>query len=79
MIEDIEYLENENIKVYSKTKGYKYTKEKLNKISLEINTNTNKTATLRNKQGNIEIFSKILYLTNLKTLLYLFTERFFSS
>ena len=32
MIEDIEYLENENIKVYSKTKGYKYTKEKLNKI-----------------------------------------------
>ena len=30
---------------------------RLKKISLEINTNTNKTVTLRNKQGNIEIFS----------------------
>ena len=29
---------------------------RLKKISLEINTNTNKTVTLRNKQGNIEIF-----------------------
>ena len=32
-------------------------KEKLKKISLEINTKNNKTVNLRNKQGNIEIFS----------------------
>ena len=31
--------------------------EKIKKFSLKINTNTNKTATLRNKQGNIEIFA----------------------
>ena len=29
---------------------------RLKKISLEINTNTNKTVALKNKQGNIEIF-----------------------
>ena len=30
---------------------------RLKKISLEINTNTNKSITLKNKQGNIEIFT----------------------
>ena len=30
---------------------------KLKKISLEINTNTNKIVVLKNKQGNVEIFS----------------------
>ena len=31
--------------------------DRLKKISLGINANTNKTITLRNKRGNIEIFS----------------------
>ena len=58
-IEEITFLNQNTINQLIKNNLLNYFKngEKLRKISLEINTNTNKTVTVRNKQGNIEIFS----------------------
>ena len=58
-IEQITFLNQNTINQLIKNNLLNYFKngEKLRKISLEINTNTNKTVTVRNKQGNIEIFS----------------------
>ena len=58
-IEKITFLNQNTINQLIKNNLLNYFKngEKLRKISLEINTNTNKTVTVRNKQGNIEIFS----------------------
>ena len=58
-IEEITFLNQNTINQLIKNKLLNYfkQKEKLKKISLEINTNTNKTVILKNKQGNIEIFS----------------------
>ena len=58
-IEKITFLNQNTINQLVKNNLLNYFKneEKLRKISLEINTNTNKTVSLRNKQGNIEIFS----------------------
>ena len=57
-IEEITFL-NQNIinqLIKEKLLNYFNKEEKLKKISLEINTNINKTVTLRDKQGNIEIY-----------------------
>ena len=58
-IEEITFLNQNTINQLIKNNLINYFnhEERLKKISLEINTNTNKTVTLRNKQGNIEIFS----------------------
>ena len=58
-IEEITFLNQNTINQLIKNNLINYFKheEKLKKLSLEINTNANKTITLRNKQGNIEIFS----------------------
>jgi len=58
-IEEITFLNQNTINQVIKNNLLNYFnhEEKLKKLSLEINTNTNKTITLRNKQGNIEIFS----------------------
>ena len=57
-IKEITFLNQNTINQLIKENLLNYFKqeEKLKKISLEINTNTNKTIALRNKQGNIEIF-----------------------
>ena len=58
-IEEITFLnQNTNNQIIKNNLlNYFNHEEKLKKISLEINTNTNKTVSLRNKQGNVEIFS----------------------
>ena len=58
-IEEITFLNQNTINQLIKNNLINYFnhEERLKKISLEIDTNTNKTVTLRNKQGNIEIFS----------------------
>ena len=58
-IEEITFLNQNTINQLIKNNLINYFnhEEKLKKISLEINTNTNRTVALRNKQGNIEIFS----------------------
>ena len=58
-IEGITFLNQNTINQLIKNNLINYFnhEEKLKKISLKIDTNTNKTVTLRNKQGNIEIFS----------------------
>ena len=58
-IEQITFLNQNTINQLIKENLLNYfnQEEKTKKISLEINTNNNKTVTLRNKQGNIEIFS----------------------
>ena len=58
-IEKITFLNQNTINQLIKNNLINYFnhEEKLKKISLEINTNTNKTITLRNKQGNVEMFS----------------------
>ena len=57
-IEEITFLNQNTINQLIKKNLVNYLnhEEKLKKISLKINTNINKTITLRNKQGNIEIF-----------------------
>ena len=58
-IEEITFLNQNTINQLIKKNLVNYLnhEEKLKKISLKINTNINKTITLRNKQGNIEMFS----------------------
>ena len=58
-IKEITFLNQNTINQIIKNNLINYFnhEEKLKKISLEINTNTNKTVSLRNKQGNVEIFS----------------------
>ena len=58
-IEEITFLNQNTINQLIKNNLINYFnhEEKLKKISLEINTNTNKTVSLRNKEGNVEIFS----------------------
>ena len=58
-IEGITFLNQNTINQLIKNNLINYFnhEEKLKKISLEINTNTNKTITLRNKQGDVEMFS----------------------
>ena len=58
-IEKITFLNQNRINQLIKGNLLNYfnQEEKLKKISLEINTNTDKTVSLRNKQGNVEIFS----------------------
>ena len=58
-IKEITFLNQNTINQLIKNNLLNYFnhEEKLKKISLEINTNTNKTVILKNKQGNIEIFS----------------------
>jgi len=57
-IEKITFLNQNTINQLVKNNLLNYFshEEKLKKITLEINTNTNKTISLRNQQGNIEIF-----------------------
>ena len=58
-IEEITFL-NQNTNnqlIKNNLLNYFNHEEKIKKISLEINTNTNKKIVLKNKQGNIEIFS----------------------
>ena len=58
-IEEITFL-NQNTNnqlIKNNLLNYFNHEEKLKKISLEINTNTNKTIVLKNKQGDVEIFS----------------------
>ena len=58
-IEEITFLNQNTINQLIKNNLINYFnhEEKLKKISLEINTNTNKTVSLRNKQGNVEMIS----------------------
>ena len=58
-IKEITFLNQNTINQLIKNNLINYfnREDRLKKISLEINANTNKTINLRNKQGNIEIFS----------------------
>ena len=58
-IEEITFLNQNAINKLIKNNLINYFnhEERLKKISLEINTNTNKIVVLKNKQGNVEIFS----------------------
>jgi len=58
-IKEITFLNQNTINQLIKNNLINYFnhEEKLKKISLEINTNTNKTVSLKNKKGNVEIFS----------------------
>ena len=58
-IEEITFLNQNTINQLIKNNLINYFnhEEKLKKISLEINTNNNKTVVLKNKLGSIEVFS----------------------